>query len=414
MKSKRKKFKTLDKVLMIGVVLAFIFSISAKAIPTIKSIFEQENTVKAEKTEQKPVELKKLAEFKDATSEIRYLGQIAASSETNIVAGTNGTITKLNFDLGDEVEIGDELLKIEEVRNAGAYKDSSLSSTQLRQAELGLEQAKQSTESAEKAYKNLKKSTESDLKYLKISKKQAEADGDTDKVELLKQQIKSLERNLNSQLRGAKTQKEIAQLQEKSAGLTIKSLRESALPVSTIDGVVTSKKVEEGENVSLGQTIMTIADKNDLKITFYASEDDLVSLTKGLEIKVKANNQKEVAAKITAIAPFAENSSRRFLIEAEPILAMEVFIPGTVAEVVIPKKNTLGENNIFLLPLSVITVDQNENYVFTEENGLAKKVVLSIEEIEGEKAKVKIDLSPDSFIVTEGNKFLNEGDEIKK
>ncbi len=412
-RKEKKSFKLLDKFLMVGVGVAFIFSISSYLAPTVKDWFASKSAVQAEEAVPRKAELKKLAEFKTSSSEVSYLGQVVAEAETNVVAATGGTITELNFDLGDEVSAGDKLLQIEEVRSGSAY-GNGISSTPVKQAELGLEQAKQSTEAAERAYKNLKKSTESDLKYLKLSKKQAEADGDMDKVELLEQQIKSLEKNLNSQLKAGKTQKEVAQLQEESAGLALKSLIESASPVATLDGFVTAKNVEEKEFVSPGQVLMTIADRSSLKITFYVSEDELANLNENMKITIVSNQNREVQAEISSIAPFADQASRRFLVEARLNEASSIIIPGTLVNVKVPKQETMKEKNVFLLPLSIITVDQNENYVFTVESGKAKKSIVEIESIEGEKARVKIDLPEESEIVVEGNKFLNEGDEVAR
>ncbi len=399
--------------MVVGAFLALIFSLSSFLAPTIKQWLGSKTPVQAEEVIPKKAELKKLIDFKSSASEINYLGQVVAESETNIVASTNGTITELNFDLGDEVSVGDKLLQIEEVRDRGAYGEG-IDSTSIKQAELGLEQAKQATESAERAYKNLKKSTESDLKYLKLSKKQAEADGEADKVELLNQQIKSLEKNLNSQLKAGKMQKEVAQLQEKSAGLTLKSLKESASPVATFDGVVTAKMVEEKEYVSPGQALLTIADRETIKITFFVSEDELNHLNKGTKITVKTNQNRDLEGQISAVAPSADDASRRFLVEAEIPKGYSELIPGTLVNIKVPKKEIIQEKNIFLIPLSVITVDQNENYIFIAEDGKAKKIVVEIEEIEGEKARVKIDLPEDREVVVEGNKYLNEGDELER
>lgn len=409
----KRPFRAVDKFLVIGAFFALIFSVSSFLAPTVKRWFGEKAPVQAEEAAKKKAELKKLAEFKAVTTETSYLGQVEAESETNVVAATGGTVTELNYDLGDEVSIGDKLLQIEEVRSGSAY-GGGVSSTPIQQAELGLQQAKQATESAERAYKNLKKSTESDLKYLKLSKKQAEADGDADKAALLELQIKSLEKNLNSQLKAGKTQKEVAQLQEKSASLALKSLFESASPVATLDGVVTARKIDEGEYVSPGQILMTVADRSSLKVIFYISEEELDFVYEGMKILIVSNQERNFEAEIGAISPSADGASRRFLIEAKTVNSLADLTPGTLVKVRVPKKETVQDKNIFLIPLSVITVDQNENYVFAAEGGRAKKVPVEIEAIEGERARVKVELPGESEIVVEGNKFLNEGDELER
>lgn len=409
----KRPFKALDKFLVTGAFLALIFSVSSYLAPTVKRWFGSKAPAQAEEIVKKKAEFKKLAEFKTVATETSYLGQVAAESETNVVAATSGTVTELNYEMGEEVSIGDKLLQIEEVRNASAY-GGGVNSTPVKQAELGLEQAKQATESAERAYKNLKKSTESDLKYLKLSKKQAEADGDANKAALLELQIKSLEKNLNSQLKAGKTQKEVAQLQEESAGLALRSLLESASPVATLDGVVTSRKINEGEYVSPGQILMTIADRSSLKIVFYISEEELAFVSEGMKIAIISNQERSLEAEISAISPAADGASRRFLVEAKLVNNRSDLVPGTLIKVKVPKKETAQEKNIFLIPLSVVTVDQNENYIFIAEAGKAKKVIVEIESIEGERAKVKVELTEESEVVVEGNKFLNEGDELER
>ena len=70
-------------------------------------------------------------------------------------------------------------------------------------------------------------------------------------------------------------------------------------------------------------------------------------------------------------------------------------------------------NNSLILPLSTLTIGQNETYLFTAEEGKAKKVSVEILKISGETAEVSAELPPDALGIVEGNKLVQEGEGIE-
>ena len=76
--------------------------------------------------------------------------------------------------------------------------------------------------------------------------------------------------------------------------------------------------------------------------------------------------------------------------------------------------NAVSNNsNLILLPLSALTTGQTATSIFIYDNGIAKKSTVEVAEVIGEYAKIKTDLSPDTIIIVDGNKMLQEGQSIK-
>ena len=90
------------------------------------------------------------------------------------------------------------------------------------------------------------------------------------------------------------------------------------------------------------------------------------------------------------------------------ILSMLLDFLNVLAE--IERKPQNPEN--LLLPLSVVTISQNESYIFVAENSKAKKVSVSVVKVQGEFVEVKTDISSSSSIITNGSKLVRDGEEV--
>ena len=114
--------------------------------------------------------------------------------------------------------------------------------------------------------------------------------------------------------------------------------------------------------------------------------------------------------KISALSSSADDITKRFLVEAQPDNNDTGFAPGTITDATLNISIKPSYPSDILLPLSAITVGQNGNSIFTDENGCAKEVSVTIIKILGETAEVKTDIPEDSLIVISGNQSLQDGD----
>jgi len=247
-------------------------------------------------------------------------------------------------------------------------------------------------------------------------------------------QYEAIKTKLDSQVSVAKSQLDIASLQYQNASTALQGLYDIHLAIAPIDGTITQKLVSAGDAISAGQLLAVVSRPEDVKIVFYTDQDNLFYFRLGQAAEIKDNDGKSYAGTITAITPQADSLTRRFQIEvrpertdlpaspagdknAKPPLAAGtgasgVFILGTVMDVIIPITKTAKNPDTAILPLSAIEVGQSGNYVFTIENGIAKKTEVEIVKVEGENAEVKINLPKETLIITDGNKLIADGDPV--
>lgn len=132
-----------------------------------------DDTVKAE-TASIPVRVQKASESFESTEIVTYPGMIQAENEATIIAKTNGTAANIAFQVGDRVEIGQELIKIDDVNSNGASaSQSGLNADQVKQAELAVQQAMTSLQLARNNEATLLLSSNRDLQQAQITANQS-------------------------------------------------------------------------------------------------------------------------------------------------------------------------------------------------------------------------------------------------
>jgi RND family efflux transporter MFP subunit len=121
----------------------------------------------------KDVKVQSAEASKTITEEIEYPAMVLAQEEAKIVAKVSGTITDTKYKVGDKVNIGDLLFKIDDPDENSSSADYSFNTGQVKQAKLATEQALTSLQIARTNYNNLLISSNKDITQLEIAKNQA-------------------------------------------------------------------------------------------------------------------------------------------------------------------------------------------------------------------------------------------------
>lgn len=231
--------------------------------------------------------------------------------------------------------------------------------------------------------------------------------------DLAENQYENIKVKMNSQIAAARSQMESANLQYVNAQVSLQNLFDVHSLISPISGTLTRKLVNNGDTVSAGQLVATVSQTNNLKAQFYIEAERLSDIVPGITATVEAGNGQNYNGIISSVSQQADPVSRRFLVEMT-LDKFDNLVIGTVVNVKITLNSSVvsGSGSI-LLPLSAISVGQNATTVFIFDNGVAKRVNVQISEVIGEHARVTTDLSPDSIIIIEGNKMIQEGQQIK-
>lgn len=351
------KFKLFASIFLIAIVAILAFRFSQKKPitddPTIK------NPV--------AVSTQTVAQSRGFEKLISYPGIFASEQQVTLTASSSGTVKQINFDLGKNISQNQRLITIDSLGSISSLGENGLKDSQIKSLESAVQVA-------EENYKLAKDNYKKDDTYAN------------------------------------KKAKEIADINRLAAQSALKGALDGQFVIAPISGTITQKFVSLGDSVNVGQTIATISKIGTLKIQFFVDKEELPYFKVGDKVSIKDNGNSS-EGKISKIAPSADENTKRFLIEATP-LENRNFAIGNIITIEANVKYLPESSENLILPLSAITVGQNENYIFIAENNRAKKINVEIVKISGETAEIKTNLSNENTIIINGNKLLKENDEI--
>lgn len=357
-----------------------IASLIVLAIFALAFYFSKKNVLQTEEVPRNPtsVSVQSAADSKILIEKRTYPGLVEGVQEIAIVSQISGVVSSAPYEIGSSIKAGALLARIDDAGNL-AVGDNGFKSSQIQQSELSAAQAKKSYGLSKDIYHNTKESDDS----TKIDKETA------------------------------KTQKEISQLQYESAKISLQGSIDNHILISPINGFIIDRSVSVGDSVSQGQIIATVSKTSAVKIRFYVDSSEKESFSPGQEISVFNSDKKQFPAIIKNISPQADAQTKRFLVEAYPKTQDSAsLLLGTVITVSLEKKQVPQDDNNFILPLSAISITQNENYIFVAEQNVAKKIKVDLLKIMGENAEISAPFAPETSIIIKGNKVLREGGNI--
>ncbi|MFA5986584.1 MAG: efflux RND transporter periplasmic adaptor subunit [Parcubacteria group bacterium] len=313
------------------------------------------------------VSIQSAHDSKRSTQKITYPAIIAGDQQATLTAGAGGTITNLSFDLGTYVPQGKRLATIDTI-GTSATGENGLKSSHIQSLELDVQ-------SAEESYKKSKDAYKKDHSYAN------------------------------------KKSKEIAQIDLESARVALSGALDGQFVTAPISGTVIERFVSLGDSVSVGQKIATLSKTGLTKIQFYVSKDELPFVAVDNHIAIDIDGR-ATDGMITVVSPQADPATKRFLIEATPLDKKPLTI-GSIATVSFDIERTVTNSKNIILPLSTITIGQNESSIFILDGDTAKKIPVAVVTVQGETAEITSDdLTGDTQIITDGSKLISDGDPV--
>lgn len=178
--------------------------------------------------------------------------------------------------------------------------------------------------------------------------------------------------------------------------------------IASFDGVVTELNAVEGETVAQGTRLLKLESTEDVVVKISVTKYDLEKIKLGQKAVITINDR-EYQGEVTKINKMAEeNNSGAAVVgtEVKIINPDNDVILGVEAKVVI---STAKEENTVLVPVSVVNVDQNGEFVYVVENNVLVKrqVVTGISS--DVYTQVLEGLSEGEQIVTDVSVSLEEG-----
>ena len=274
------------KKLIIGALIVVV----AGALVAANVYFKREQGVE--------VQVEKIKKH-DLESIVSASGKIQAKTTVNISANSMGRVTKLAVEEGTRVKAGQFLLEI----------DPRSWRTQVVRGEAGLSAQQTAVAQArvqlESARTQLKLSQDTLKRQQDLWKDQLTTKQDLDRAE---NDVKLRERDVES--RQASITMESTRVRQTTADLDNAKYNLGQVSIdSPIDGIVTRRNIELGENVMIGTmnnagtVLLTIADMSIIEAELEVDETDIPNLVLGQSAKVTidAFPDKSFTAKVTEI-----------------------------------------------------------------------------------------------------------------
>ncbi len=386
------------------------------------------NSNKAQEVEMATVVKGNISEY------VEEIGVVKSENNRNVFSTTAGKVSEVLVDIGDKVEEGELLLKIdneniaEQIKGleaqkaviAAQYREASKPADareieklqlQLNTQERRVEEAQRKLDSNKKLYEEGAISNEEyQATITALESEEAQLKSMRLDLELLKKPISS---NIASQYEAQLKQLDI-QIE------TLKNKEQDFVIASPMKGTVMAKEVEVGTYLQPGMSLIEIGNSD----TLYLESDVLVSeigkvkVDASVEISYNELGIQGIKGNIRKIYPKAFSKISDLGIEQKRI-KVEINIGETVVGLrpeydLDVKIIATSKENTLLIPESAVFENEDKNYVFVNENGKAvlreiRKGLESGKEIEvvsGLNEGEKIILSPDDD-VEEGMSIKN-------
>jgi multidrug efflux system membrane fusion protein len=188
-----------------------------------------------------------------------------------------------------------------------------------------------------------------------------------------------------------------------------------------MDGVVLTRQVEVGTLAAAGQPAVTLADTRSVKAVFGAPQvlverleiGDPVQVFVGAEGEDKAP-EKLLGARVTRIAPAADQSGRVFSVEALLPNPSGELRPGAVVSVRVPERAQSAET--LVVPLSSVVRSRRDPHGFSVfvlegdgDRGPVREARVALGQVVGNAVTVTEGLAAHERIVTVGSTLLRDG-----
>ena len=212
-----------------------------------------------------------------------------------------------------------------------------------------------------------------------------------------------------AQMLDAVTNRDVAQARLASARLDLSKSRVTA-PWS---GQVAATRVEVGDYVVPGQAMVELVEVGTLKVVAPASSGDVPYLEEGrpVEIRVDALPGEVFEGTITRLGAELEPSARTLDVEAELPNPDGRLRPGMLATLEVPRQTLAGA---LLVPLEAVLDLGEERAVFVTENGVARRRVVELGPVLGDRVVVSSGLGPGDRVIVEGEARVADGQAVEE
>jgi len=178
-------------------------------------------------------------------------------------------------------------------------------------------------------------------------------------------------------------------------------------------GIISKKNAEVGANVVMGMSVFTLVKTDNVKIKISIPENEISKIKIGdpVSINVSALGDRAFNANISEKGVAGDMLSHTYDVRIKINNRRNELLPGMVCNVSILKK---GETENIVLPNSCIQIgNDNNKFVWIDNNGLAEKRIIQTGGFVGDGVIVSGGLSDGDNVIVEGNNKVSQGMKIR-
>lgn len=299
------------------------------------------------------------AELGDIATHYSATATLEPETQAVLLARVNGVVEALLSEEGDQVQTGQELLRIENAEYL--YR--------LRQAEAN----------------------------------HARQQARFDRVEnMVQQNLVSVE-----EFEAARSDLAAAEAEEGMARTNLSYTR----VVAPFAGRVTLRHVDLGQNLSTGSELFTLADFNPLlaRVRVPAREFRRLQQDQPVELVLDSDGTR-LQGRITLVSPVIDSSSGTIKVTVEVNEYPAGVRPGDFVEV---RVETQRHENRILVPKIAVVNDKGEDVVYVNVDGTAERRVVSLGFVDDHHAEIVEGVGEGEPVVVRGQRSLRHGQPIK-
>lgn len=361
----------MKKLLLITLGMTLVLALYGCKKPDEQAAQEQlEDNVAVEAPMERDPVYVKTAEVtvEEFSSELTLPGKLSAKETVVITAKVSGDITVLKKDLGESVKAGTVLGCI----------DAEMYALQTEKAKIAMETARLSYENQVKLHANNKALYESGA----LSK--TAYDGS------------ELQTNV-SRLQKEMAENDFRLAQKNSNNTVIKS---------PVQGIVSERSIELGENVGMGSPLFTVVNVNELYAEAGVFESARAILQVGDEVTVISDTTgEEHIGTIAFIGPVPEQDTDLYPVKVLIGNSDQKLMPGMFVTMTV--KTGVQESTVAVAKKAVFN-DQGKDYVYVVKNDVAVKQEVVIGDSADSQFKVISGLVPGDQVVVTGKEYLED------
>ncbi len=205
----------------------------------------------------------------------------------------------------------------------------------------------------------------------------------------------------------AQTSLETAQLQYDIAKKTLDDLTVTA-PSS---GVINSKGVKEGDFASNQSIAYQIIDKDTVYANVKVTERVIKNVVPGDKVEVEFSSMKDQTFEgvVETVSPSVDQTNT-YTVKIVLDNTNEAILLGSFAKVNFTIEDS---TNSIVLPRSIVQNDEENSFVFIEQDGIAKKIIVETGIDNGEYIEILSGLTVGDKVIVEGQTYVSNDEKVK-